>query len=87
MRYAVANDLIERNPATAVKLSDTLKSRRKEDYARLEEKELPEVLRKIEAYQGGPYTRLAMQLVVLTFVRTTELIAARWVEFDLAAAE
>lgn len=87
MRYAVAHDLIERNPATDVKPSDTLKSRRKENYARLGEKELPELLRKIEAYQGGPYTRLAMQLMALTFVRTSELIAARWAEFDLQAAE
>ncbi len=87
MRYAVAHDLIDRNPATDVKPSDTLKSRRKENYARLGEKELPELLRKIEAYQGGPYTRLAMQLMALTFVRTTELIAARWAEFDLQAAE
>ena len=87
MRYAVANDLIERNPAADVKPGDTLKSRRKENYARLDEKELPELLRKIEAYQGGPYTRLAMQLMALTFVRTSELIAARWAEFDLAAAE
>ena len=28
-----------------------------------------------------------MQLMALTFVRTTELIAARWAEFDLEAAE
>ena len=87
LRYAVAHDLIERNPATDVKPSDTLKSRRKENYARVGEKELPELLRKIEAYQGGPYTRLAMQLMALTFVRTTELIAACWAEFDLEAAE
>ena len=87
LRYAVANDLIDRNPAADVKPSDTLKSRDKENYARVGEKELPELLRKIEAYQGGPYTRLAMQLMALTFVRTSELIAARWAEFDLAAAE
>ena len=87
LRYAVAHDLIDRNPAADVKPSDTLKSRKKENYARLDEKELPELLRKIEAYQGGPYTRLAMQLMALTFVRTSELIAARWAEFDLAAAE
>lgn len=87
MRYAVAHDLIERNPATDVKPSDTLKSRRKENYARLDEKELPELLRKMEAYQGGPYTRLAMQLMCLTFVRTSELIKARWQDFDLTAAE
>ena len=87
MRYAVAHDLAERNPAADVKPGDILQSRKKENYARLDEKELPELLRKIEAYQGGPYTRLAMQLMSLTFVRTGELIAARWQEFDLAAAE
>ncbi|WP_042428882.1 tyrosine-type recombinase/integrase [Comamonas granuli] len=87
MRFAVAHDLIERNPAADVKPSDTLKSRKKEHYPRIEEKELPELLRKIEAYQGGPYTRLAMQLMALTFVRTSELIGARWAEFHLEAAE
>ncbi len=43
--------------------------------------------RKIDSYQGTPHTRLAMQLMALTFVRTGELIAARWGEFDLEAAE
>ncbi|MCZ2405751.1 MAG: tyrosine-type recombinase/integrase [Burkholderiales bacterium] len=87
LRYAVAHDLIERNPAADLKPGDTLKSRRAENYARLEEKELPELLRKIEAYQGRPFTRLAMQLMSLVFVRTSELIGARWAEFDLQAAE
>ncbi len=41
----------------------------------------------MEAYTGGPYTRLAMKLMALTFVRTGELIGARWEEFDLAAAQ
>lgn len=31
-------------------------------------------------------TRLAMQLMALAFVRTSELIVARWAEFDLTAA-
>lgn len=87
MRFAVANGLIERNPAADVKPSDALKPHRKENYARLGAKEMPELLRKIEAYQGSAYTRLAMKLIALTFVRTGELIAARWAEFDLAAAE
>lgn len=87
MRYAVAHGLIERNPAADVRPSDALKSRRKENYARLDAKEIPELLRKIEAYPGSPYTRLAMKLMACTFVRTGELIGARWEEFDLAAAE
>lgn len=87
MRYAVAHGLIERNPSADVRPSDALKPRAKENYARLDAKEMPELLRKIEAYPGAPYTRLAMKLMAYTFVRTGELIGARWDEFDLAAAE
>ena len=87
MRHAVAHGLIERNPAADVRPSDALKPRVKENYARLDAKEVPELLRKIEAYQGSAYTRLAMKLMALTFVRTGELIGARWAEFDLEAAE
>ena len=87
MRFAVAHGLIERNPAADVKPADALKPRNKENYARLDAKEMPELLRKIEAYTGSAYTRLAMKLMTLTFVRTGELIGARWAEFDLPAAQ
>jgi integrase len=87
LRYAVAHGLTERNPAADVKPSDALKPHKKENYARLDAKEMPELLRKIEAYQGTPHTRLAMKLLALTFVRTGELIAARWDEFDLEAGQ
>jgi len=33
-------------------------------------------------YNGSPLTRNAMELLSLTFVRTGELIAARWDEID-----
>ncbi|CAN7543242.1 tyrosine-type recombinase/integrase [Variovorax paradoxus] len=86
-RYAVAHGLLERNPANDVKPADALKPRSKTHFARVEAREMPELLRKIEAYPGTPVTRLAMKFMVLTFVRTGELIAARWDEFDLEAAE
>ena len=85
--YALANGLIDRNPAKDVKPGVVLKPRTKEHFARIDAKELPELLRKMEAYPGGVYTRLALKLMALTFVRTGELIGARWEEFDLAAAE
>lgn len=56
-RYAVAHGLLERNPATDVRPSDALKPRSKKHYARIEPREMPELLRKIEAYQGTPATR------------------------------
>ncbi len=85
--YALAHGQIERNPSKDVRPGSALKARTKTHYARLDAKELPELLRKTEAYQGAAHTRFAMQLMALTFVRTTELIGARWGEFDLDAAE
>lgn len=84
-RYAIAHGLAQRNPATDIKPADILASRKAGNYARLDAKELPELLRHVEAYQGAPVTRLAMKLMALTFVRTSELIGARWAEFDLEA--
>ncbi len=48
-------------------------------------KELPGLPRAIEVYEGRQLTRLAMKLMALTFVRTSELIGARWEEFDVEA--
>ncbi|MCZ8395879.1 tyrosine-type recombinase/integrase [Achromobacter ruhlandii] len=86
MRYAVAHDLAERNPVSDVRPADVLKVRKKRNYARVDAKELPELLKAMDAYLGSEYTRLALKLMALTFVRTTELIGARWEEFDLKAA-
>jgi len=87
MRYAVAHGLVERNPAVDIKPSDVLKPAKKTNHTRLSEKELPELLRKIGGYDGQPLTRLAMQLMAFTFVRTGELIGARWDEIDLIKRE
>jgi len=83
MRYAVANDLAPRNPVAEVKPSDILTARKKRNYPRVTARELPDLLRAIDGYAGGEHTRLALQLMALTFVRTSELIGARWPEFDL----
>lgn len=85
-RYAIAHGQATRNPATDIKPSDVLASRQKQNLARIDGKELPGLLRHMEAYQGAATTRLAMKLMAMTFVRTTELIGARWAEFDLEAA-
>ena len=85
-RYAIAHGHARRNPASEIRPSDILKSRRKVNYARIDARELSALLKAIELYQGTPVTRLAMKLMSLTFVRTSELIGAKWVEFDLEAA-
>ncbi|MGN6580322.1 MAG: tyrosine-type recombinase/integrase [Bordetella sp.] len=43
-RYAIAHGLATRNPATEIRPSDVLKMRKKQNYARLDAKELPELL-------------------------------------------
>ncbi len=85
MRYAVVNDLVPRNPVADVKPSDILKPHKRRNYPRVSAKELPDLLRAIDGYVGGEHTRLALQLMALTFVRTSELIGASWSEFDLEA--
>jgi integrase len=84
-RYAVAHGFSKRNPAADIRPSDILKPTRKTNMARIEAKEFPALLRAIEVYEGRQLTRLAMKLMALTFVRTSELIGARWGEVDLGA--
>jgi len=84
-RYAVAHGYSKRNPAAEIRPSDILKPTRKINMARIDAKELPALLRAIEVYEGRQLTRLAIKLMVLTFVRTSELIGARWEEFDIDA--
>jgi integrase len=89
-RYAVAHGLCERNPAKDIKPSDALKPRQEKNFARVDEKEFPELLRKIDDYtnQGGTeIVQLAIKLMSYTFVRTSELIGARWSEIDLEAKQ
>ena len=64
-RYAIAHGIgrATRNPATDIKPTDVLTPRKKANYARIDAKELPTLLRKIEGYQGTPTTRLAIKLI------------------------
>jgi integrase len=86
MRYAVAHDYAARNPVVDVRPADILRPRKRRHFPRVDAKELPTLLCAIDAYVGGEHTRLALKLMSLTFVRTSELIGARWPEFDMDAA-
>jgi integrase len=86
MRYAVAHDFAKHNPVAGVKPADILKPHKRRNFPRVDAKELPGLLHAIDNYVGAEHTRLALQLMALTFVRTSELIGARWCEFDIDAA-
>jgi integrase len=85
-RYAIARDVASRNPAADFKPRDILAEARTENRARVDAKELPELLAKMDDYNGDAITRFAMKLMAYTFVRTSEQIEAPWTEFDLDEA-
>ena len=79
--YGIATGRADRNPAND--LQGALKTHVKKHYAHLQVVELPEFLIRLAKYEGHPQTRLAVTLLMLTFVRTTELRGATWDELDL----
>lgn len=87
LSYAQTNGLTQTNAAAGIKLSEILPTVVPVHLARIDISEMPDLLRKIDGYKGAATTRLATKLLALTFVRTTELIGAKWQEFDLGAGE
>lgn len=84
-RYAITTGRAERNPVTD--LRGALKTPVRKHHAYLKADELPEYLQKLEAYDGGVETKLALKFLLLTFVRTVELRGAEWPEINFDKAE
>lgn len=86
-RYAIANGYATTNPASD--LSEALQPMVREHFASIDINELPALLRAIERNDAclRLETRLAVKLLMLTFVRTKELIEATWDEINLETAE
>ena len=80
-RYGVATSRCPRDPTFdlrgALKPAREIKSR-----SALAASELPDFLQRLSAYDGDDLTKLALELVLLTFVRTGELRFASWAEFE-----
>jgi integrase len=82
-RYAIAHGIASRNPAADFKPKDILAEAKEANFARVDARELPDLLQRMESYDGDALTRLAMRMMAYTFVRTSELIEAEWAEVDL----
>jgi integrase len=80
-RYAIASGRCARDPSRDLRGALIPHVRRHQ--AAVNPKELPALLREIDGYDkiGDLQTKLALRLLCLTFVRTNELIGARWTEF------
>ena len=83
--YAIASGRADRNPIPD--LRGALKTPVVKHHAFIKESELPEYLQRLDAYSGGLQTKLALRLLLLTFVRTKELRAAEWKEVNWDKAE
>lgn len=80
-RYSIATSRARANPAADLK--GALRPPVKRHYAALDARDLPLFLKCLDAFPGHKITELATKLLLLTFVRTGELRAAKWDEFDL----
>lgn len=85
-RWAMIHERIDANPMLDLVPSEILKPREVQHRAAMTDKELPEFLVKLAAYDGDPHTRHALRLLILTATRPGETRGALWAEFDLDAA-
>jgi integrase len=85
-RYAVATGRVDRDITPDLK--GALPPAESEHFAAITEpKQVAELLRAIDGYQGSFIALCALKLAPLVFVRPGELRAAEWQNFDLEAKE
>ena len=83
-RYSVATGRAEYNPAAD--LSTALEVHQSKHFPFLKAEDIPEFLNALEGYSGSELVQIATKLLMITGVRTIELRAALWEEFDLVNA-
>ncbi|BBV85172.1 integrase arm-type DNA-binding domain-containing protein [Escherichia coli] len=84
MRFAVQSGLIDYNPAQEI--AGAVATAKRQHRAALELNRISELLHRIDTYTGRPLTRLAVELTLLVFIRSSELRFARWSEVDFETA-
>ncbi|AYL59510.1 MULTISPECIES: tyrosine-type recombinase/integrase [Enterobacteriaceae] len=83
MRHAVQQGVIKYNPA--YDLEGVVTPLVTRHHPALPLNRLPELLEKMDDYKGRELTRLALDLSLHVFLRSSELRLARWDEFNLKA--
>lgn len=85
-RWALIHERIDSNPMLDLVRAEILKPHTVQHRAAMGDKELPEFLAKLAAYDCDPHTKHALRLLILTATRPGETRGAKWAEFDLDAA-
>lgn len=84
-RFGVATLRADTDPAAALK--GAIDRPKRQHHKPLSRGQIAEFAKALELYGGYRTTKIALRLMLLTFVRTVELRCARWEEFDLERAE
>lgn len=84
-RYAIQTARCEYNPAD--QLNGVIETRRVTPMPSLGAEALPAFLDQLDSYQGHIITKLALKLLIHTFVRPGEIRGARWQEINLEKKE
>ncbi|WP_108649323.1 tyrosine-type recombinase/integrase [Dongshaea marina] len=84
-RYAVATLRADSDPAAALK--GAIHRPKVQHKKPLDREQIIQFIEALESYGGYRITVIALRLLLLTFVRTVELRAARWDEFELDSAQ
>jgi len=82
-RLGIASGRCDNNPAVGFRLSDAVVKPVAKNNRALNGDELRDLLLALDGYSGERSTVIAINLLLLTFVRTVELRSAGWDEFDL----
>ena len=83
-KYGMVLGACDNDPADPLKI--VMAPPVKKHFPALKISEMPDFLSRVRAYNCNVQTRLAIRLLMLTFVRTIELIEATWEEIDIENA-
>ena len=75
-QYAIITERAENNPAR--ELSKAMVTRTPKNYAFLIEDDMREFMKSLQTYSGNILVRYATELLILTAVRTVELLRCKW---------
>lgn len=79
-QYAIITERAENNPAR--ELAKAMTTRTPENYAFLIEDDMREFMKALQSYSGNILVRYATEMLILTAVRTVELLSCKWEYVD-----
>jgi integrase len=86
-RFGVVHEVADRNPASDIRPSEVgIEPVVVKNQARVDREDLPKLLVAIDEYKGRIVVKLALKLMVLVFLRTSEMIDGVWPEIDYREA-